>query len=107
MDLMNFILAIILIVIALQYGQAWIVFALIILSILTFKSFKTALALVFSALIVYFVFSASDSLENFPLMLLALLVVALILGIGNKPEEQPASPFGMGGYGDPFGGGAV
>ncbi|MDO8634439.1 MAG: hypothetical protein Q7K34_04075 [archaeon] len=106
MDLMNFILAIILIVIALQYGQTWIVFALIILSILTFKSFKTSLALVFSALIVYFVFSAADPLENFPLMLLALLVIALILGVGNKPEEQAASPFGAG-YGDPFGGGAV
>ena len=57
-----------------------------------------------------FVFKSSDLLENFPLIILGLLIVALILGVGNKPQE--ASPYGAdmfggmgaGGY-DDYGGG--
>lgn len=106
LDVLNFVLAIALIIAALQYGQNWIVFALIILSVLTFNSFRIALALIAAAVIIYFAFASDDLFQNFPLVLVGLLVVGLILGIGKKPE-QPESylPGGLGGYDDLLGGG--
>ncbi len=106
MDLLNFVLSILLIFIALQAQQMWIVFALIILSILTFKSFKIALALIVSAVVVYFAFGSGDLLSNFPLIIVALLVVGLILGVGGKEQEAAGGipPELLGGYGGMFGG---
>ena len=69
MDLLNFVLAIALIIISLQAGQTWIVFALIILSVLTFKSLKISLALILSAVSVYFLLSTGDPFANFPLII--------------------------------------
>ncbi|GEM_PF-3570371 len=107
MDLINYALAIFLMYLALQAGQIWIMFALIILSVLTVKSLKVSIAIVVSAVVVYFAFGSGDLVSNFPLILVSLLVVGLILGVGNKPEEQQGMlpPEMGGGYGDLFGGG--
>ncbi len=103
MDLFNFLVTIILVFLAVQYHQPWIVFAILIISILTIKSLRLTIGLVAAALLMYFFFDSGSIQSYFPLIILGVLVIGLILGVG-KGEEQPQSFGGGGGYADLLGG---
>ena len=102
MDPFNFLVAIILIYLALQYSQVWIVFAILILAVLTIKSFKAVVGLIAAALIMY-IFVDYDGIQNyFPLVILGILIIGLILGIGKSSSSSETYPGG--GYSDLLGG---
>lgn len=111
MDSFNFLVSIILIFLALQYQQAWIVFAILILSVLTIKSFKAVIGLVAAAIILYVLIGYGEVQAYFPLVILGIVVIGLILGIGKGDSGSESYPGGysslLGGGGGDYGGGGL
>ncbi len=99
MDTFTFLLTILFMFMAIQFGQTWIVLGILVISIISSKEFSTILALVISTVVLYFLVY-SGNMENLwvPVMF-GLVIIAILLG--NKTEEQQASGgFDMlGGYG--------
>ncbi|MEM4710259.1 MAG: hypothetical protein QXT97_04725 [Candidatus Diapherotrites archaeon] len=99
MDTFTFLLTILFMFMAIQFGQTWIVLGILVISIISSKEFSTIVALLISTIVLYFIFFSGNS-DNFwvPAMF-GLIILAILLG--NKPEEQsPSGGFDMfGGYG--------
>src|SRR3989344_3534744 len=103
MDTFNFLVSVLIMLIALQSGEQWIVLAVLAISIFTAKELSTAIAFIIAAVVLYLMVASGDSGDLWPLVIFGLLVMALI--IGSKHQEQPAyDPLGVAGFGDPFGG---
>ncbi|AJF60246.1 MAG: hypothetical protein J4224_00950 [Candidatus Diapherotrites archaeon] len=104
MDTFNFLVSILLIIIAIQYQQNWIVFAILIISILSTRSLSTAITLIISTIVVYAVLGSGDISSLFPVVVFGLIIFALVLGLAEKPKQPeyyPPDP----GYGEMLGGG--
>ncbi|PIN85036.1 MAG: hypothetical protein COV47_04325 [Candidatus Diapherotrites archaeon CG11_big_fil_rev_8_21_14_0_20_37_9] len=97
MDTFNFIVSVLIMLMALQMQQLWIVFAVLVISILTSKDMSTVIAFIISAIVLFFVVGSGEVNELWPVAIVGLIVVAILLG--SKPEEQQ-----QGGYGDMLGG---
>lgn len=68
------------------------VFAILVLSVLTIKSFRVVVGLVIGALVLYLLLDYENIQEYLPLVVLGIVVIALILGIGKgESEQQPLS----------------
>jgi len=99
-DSFNLLVGILLVFLAFQMQQNWIVFVIIAVLILTMKSLAGSLILIAVGAFLY-LFAAGSGLKEFFLPILAVLIaVALIVHL-KKPKEQAAFP----GFGDPYGGG--
>ena len=87
-----------LIILAFQYQQNWIVIGIIAVLILATRSVSTTIALVVCTLGIWF-FSRGGNLDSFmPFILLGFIIVALVLGIGksnSKPEYYMPDYGGM------------
>jgi len=95
MDTFTFMIAIILMMIAVQFNQSWLILAIVILMILTMKDWTATILLIAATGIMLF---AKDMLMAYwPYVLFGLIILSVLLG--GKKQEQPA------GYGDMFGGG--
>ena len=92
----------ILIFLAFQYQQNWIIFAILILSVLTIKSFKAVLAIVVATLLMYLLIDNGNFGSSFLLIVVGIAVVGLILGVGKGGEEPQAGAGGS--YADLLGG---
>ena len=103
MDYFNLLVSMILIFLAMQYGQNWIIFAIMIISVLTIKSFRAIAVLVIGTLALYLLFDNGDLNSSFPLIVLGIAVVGLILGLGKGGGSEPQAGL-PGGYGDLLGG---
>ncbi len=103
MDYFNFLLSMVLIFLSFQYGQNWIIFAILILSVLTIKSFKAVLALILGTLALYLLIDNGNFGSSFPLIVIGIAIVALVLGVGKGGEEPPAGGMGQS-YADLLGG---
>lgn len=101
MDTFNFLLTVLFMFMGIQFGQTWIVLAVLVISIVSSKEFSTTAALVLAAGVLYYL-TLTGSLESMWVPAIFGLVIVSIL-LGNKPEEQPAGG-GMGGM-EMFGGG--
>lgn len=101
-DSFNFLVSVILIFLALQYQQAWIVFAILILSVFTIKSMKAIVGLVAASLILYLLLDYGSIASYFPFVVLGIFVMGLILGIGKAAGESQT--YAGGGYSDLLGG---
>lgn len=102
MDTFNFMLTILLMFMGIQFGQTWIVLAILVISIITSKELSTTIALLAATGVLYFLSVSSDLESLWVPAIFGLVVLALLLG--NKPEEQPAGGGldmlgGLGGYG--------
>ena len=88
MDTFNFLIAMLMVLLAIQYHQNWIVFGVIVVIILSSRSVTTFIATIIGVGIIYF-FSSDGNLGNYlPLIVLALVILALLIGIGKK-DQQP------------------
>lgn len=103
MDGFTFLIAIILMLIAVTYHQNWIIFGVIAIMILTQKNLTTLILMAIGGGALYFIsISGMDINAIWPFLVFGFIILALILGIGKK--EQGAGMFG-GGAEDPFAGG--
>jgi hypothetical protein len=103
MDTFTLMIAILLMMIAVQYNQNWLIAAIVLLMILTMRSAGTTVILLIATAVL---FVGKPYLEQYwPFLLFGLIILSvLISGTGGKPEQQPemysADMFGgMGGLG--------
>lgn len=85
-DVFTLLIAIIIIMLAFQYGQNWIAFGTVLLLMLTMRSLAASAVLI-AALVLIFI-TRGDVEAYWPLVIIGLIVFALILGF-QKPPEQP------------------
>jgi hypothetical protein len=100
MDTFAFAMSIVLMLLAVQFQQNWLVFAIAALIIMTERTLAATFLMVISAAVLYFL---QGQLEAFwPFILFGLIILAFALGGikgGGQPETYPADPYGgmMGG----------
>jgi len=85
--------------IAIQLKETWILLAVLSISILTSKDLSTVVAFMIAAVVLYF-FVGSGSEEMWPVVIFGLIIISIILSSKAEPEKDYAG----GGYGDLFGG---
>jgi uncharacterized membrane protein YgcG len=104
MDTFNFLVAILLILMAMQFHQNWLVWGIAAVMILTTKSVMTTIAMVIAVVAIYLVFGLENFNTYLPFVVIGLLVLSLLFNMkegGGQPEAfDPGA-----GYADMLGGG--
>ncbi len=103
MDTFTFLIALMLMMLAFQFGENWLVFAIIAIMILSMRSLSTTVLLLVSAAVLYFFTKMGDLNAYWPVIVFGLIIVALVLGLKEK-EQQPEFYAPDMGYGDMMGG---
>jgi hypothetical protein len=103
MDTFTFMIAILFMMIAVQFNQNWLIFAIVALMILTMRDVAATVLLLIATAVLLF---GRDYLtEYWPFVLFGLIILSVVLGGKPKEEQQMPDMFGqegMGGMG--FGG---
>ena len=106
MDTLAFIIAVLLIMLAIQFNQQWMILGVVGILIVSMRSVGTIL-LVIITLGAFFLFP--DVKTYGPIILVSLIIIALAFGSGDKPGAPQGYPMDMfgdmggGGYGGPGG----
>ncbi|MDP6670952.1 MAG: hypothetical protein QGI60_03995 [archaeon] len=80
MELFNLMITLILMMLALQFGESWMIIAVVALTILTMRDFKATVVLLVATGVLYF---ARGSLEPYwPFLFFGLVILALLMGAG-------------------------
>lgn len=101
MDTFNFLIALLLIIIAMQFQQLWLVLGIVAVMILSTRSVLTTVLLIIST-VVLFVIGAENLTAYWPAIVFGLIILGLILGVKGKPQEPEM--YAPEGYGDLLGG---
>jgi len=100
MDTFTIMVAIILMMMFLQYDQQWLVLGTVIVVILSTRSLTTAFVLIAALAIIYLTQGAAQA--YWPIVIFGLVILALIIGLRPKPAQPDyyAPDLGgmMGGY---------
>ncbi len=101
MDTFTFMIAIIFMMMAVQFNQYWLIFAIVALMILSMRDLTATILLIIATVIL--LFGREYLADYWPFVLFGLIILSLIIG-GKQPEAQQPDMFGgdMGGIG--FGG---
>src|SRR3989338_6357465 len=93
MDIFTLLIGVILVGMALQTGQSWLIFGTIILLIVGLKDMKATIVLLAGLGLFFF---SLDSIDVYwPFILFGLMVLALFLGL--RPKEQEPDMYAPGG----------
>ena len=98
LDLFTILAMIFTVMIALSYGQKWIVFLVLILMIFSSKNLAMMLLLIFTVVIL-FIISSTEMGILWPMVIIGLIVLAFLIGSKAQPEapEYYAPEMGYGG----------
>lgn len=101
MDLMNYLVSILIIGLAIQFGELWMSVGAVLILIVASKDMKVTFLLIISFLTFYFI-NGIGMQEYWLFAALGLVALGFILGIDSK-EEEAQDPYaglmgGMGGY---------
>ncbi len=105
MDTFTFMVSVLLMFLAIQYGQTWIVFGIVAIMILSMRSISTTILLIISAGAMYWIKSAG--LDDYMMYaVIALIAISLVFGFKTKSSEPDmyGGLGGGGGYGGLLGG---
>lgn len=101
MDTFTFAISLVLMMLAIQFNQNWLIFAIVTLMVLTMRSVGTTVLLIISTIVL---FVARDYLKEYwPFVLFGLIILAVLIGAIGKKGEAEQAPMDM--YGGGFGGG--
>ncbi len=95
MDTFSLITGILMMMIAFQFDQNWIVFGIVAVMILTSRDFGTLIIMIV-ALIALYIGKISVA-DYWPVIMFGLIILALFLGAGQKPQQPelyPPDPYG-------------
>jgi len=95
MDTFTLMVAIILTMMFLQYGQNWLAVGTIIVVILSTRSLSTTIALLLAAIAIYFTQDAAKG--YWPVIIFGLVIIGLIIGLRPKPAQPDYYAPDMGG----------
>ncbi|MDP2973617.1 MAG: hypothetical protein Q8N60_01065 [Candidatus Diapherotrites archaeon] len=104
MDTFTFAISIVLMMLAIQFEQNWLIFAIVALMVLTMRSISTTLLLIVSTVVLYV---TRDYLKEYwPFVLFGLIILAALIGafVKKYAEQAPMDMYG-GGFGGGFEGG--
>lgn len=101
MDSFNYLVTVILMMIGMQFGESWIAFAILLISILSSKDLPTILLLVFTGGILYYL-KIANLYDYWLIVLIVLVGISFLFGTkqgGGQPDYYAPDPFGglMGG----------
>ena len=104
MDLFNLMITLILMMLALQFGENWLAVAIVAITILTMRDFKATVVLIIATGVLYF---AKGSLDPYwPIVFFGLVILALLMGAGGGGQaEQQAEYYSPDMYSGLMGGG--
>ena len=94
MDTFTFMIAIVLMMLAIQFQQNWLVIGIAAVLIITTKSLPVTMLLILAGGILYF-FSASMQ-QYWPLILFGLVILSILFGVGKSKGAQGMYPQDMG-----------
>ena len=94
------VVTILMLMLAVQYGQGWLVFGIAAIMIISLRSLS-ATAMIIAATILLYVFKSTGLNDLWPIIVIGLIIIALISGLGKK--EEPA--YGGGDLSSLLGGG--
>ncbi len=104
MDTFTFLVALMLLMLAFQFGENWLVFAVIGVMALSMKSLSTTILLVISAGVLYFVVKTTGDITAYwPVVVFGLIILSLVMNLKTKEQQPEMFPPDMG-YGDMMGG---
>ncbi|MFH1752512.1 MAG: hypothetical protein ABH821_06280, partial [archaeon] len=104
MESINFLIAVFVIIMALQYSQNWIVIGVIALMLIINRSLPTFFFLI-AVTIGLYIAKQIGLLSNWPVVIFILIVLALIVSIKPKAKSSYSDLFSSGGnYDNLFGG---
>jgi len=88
-------ISIVLMMLFMQYGELWLVFGVLMLTILTSRSFSTTFVIILAVALIYF---TKDLLKDlWPIVTIGLVTLALILNLMNREKPEYAPEMGLGG----------
>ena len=97
MDTFTFMIAILFMMIAVQFNQNWLIFAIVALMILTMRDIgATVLLLIATAVLL---FGRNYLMEYWPFVLFGLIILSVVLSGKQKQEQQMPDMFGQGDMG--------
>ena len=80
MELFNLMITLILMMLALQFGESWMIIAVVAITILTMRDFKATVVLIVATGVLYF---ARGNLDPYwPFLFFGLVILALLMGAG-------------------------
>ncbi len=96
MDIFTLIVAILFIMLAIQYGQHWLAFAIVAVMIIAMRSIGTTVLLIIALIALYFV-KVSEITIFWPIIIFGIIILAL--AIGSKGKGQQPEYYAPEGYG--------
>ena len=90
MDLVNYLISMVILGIAIQFGELWIVLGATTILILASKDIKASFLYIVTVGVLYFINSLEMN-EYWLFAILGLIVLGYLLGLGN--DAQPADPY--------------
>jgi uncharacterized membrane protein YesL len=105
MDTFTFLIAVVVMMLAVQYNMGWLIFGIAILLILSMRSFSAIILMLIAVGTIYFL--QGDIKELSPFIMFGLVLISLLLESKKKPEQPDmygADLGGLGGFGGMGGG---
>ncbi|MDO8537980.1 MAG: hypothetical protein Q7S21_03795 [archaeon] len=99
-DTFSLVVTLLMLMLAVQYGEGWLVFGIAAIMIIALRSLSATLMIIAGTVLLY-VFKGSGLNDLWPIIVIALIIIALISGLGKK--EEPA--YGGGDLSSLLGGG--
>jgi len=90
MDLVNYLISMVILGIAIQFGELWIVLGAATILILASKDIKASFLYIITVGVLYFINSLEMN-EYWLFAILGLIVLGYLLGLGN--DAAPADPY--------------
>jgi len=102
LDTFSLVVTILMLMLAVQYGEGWLVFGIAAIMIIALRSLSATLMIIIATVLLY-VFKGSGLNDLWPIIVIALVIIALISGLGKKEEasyggQDFSSLLGGGGY---------
>ena len=94
MDTFTFMIAVVMMMLAIQFEQNWLVLGIAVVLALTTKDIKATILLAISGGVLYMF--AGQMKELWPFVIFGLVILSIILGIGKKEQASPYGDMGMG-----------
>lgn len=94
MDTFTFMIALVMMMLAIQFDQNWLALGIAAVLALTTRDIKVILLLAISAIVIYLV--ADNLKELWPFVVFGLIILSIIFGVGKKQEASPYADMGMG-----------
>ena len=98
MDTFNFLVAMFMILLAMQYQQNWIALGIIAVIFLSTRSIATTIAALAGTVLIW-IFARGGDFSNFlPFIVIGFILIALVMGVGKKdPQPEYYMPGNEGG----------